>query len=94
MASFTVTQNEYFQLEILFGTLKPNGNSNSKMLYEMIHVVTFELLFLILFTFIHFIVMTTNETEIDKQLQSTASNNKQLFDEITIVLNKHQNKYE
>ena len=38
--------------------------------------------------------MTTNETEIDKQLQSTASNNKQLFDEITIVLNKHQNKYE
>lgn len=38
--------------------------------------------------------MTTNETETDKQLQPAASNNKQLFDEITIVLNKHQNKYE
>ena len=38
--------------------------------------------------------MTTNETETDKQLQPAASKNKQLFDEITIVLNKHQNKYE
>ena len=41
------------------------------------------------------VMMTTDETtKLKFQLQASASNDKEFFDEITIVLNKHQNKYD